>query len=355
MKYQLNSNVRIVQFNEIFCFRKGIWDFNEATLDISQESQILKAVYCEMISALFKGQAIDITAFEERLDAEDFAKLFQVVEALYYSDLLMKEDEQAIQENIMQILMGSSRFMAEAGRTMNTVPILFISDTDFVNDSALKLAEVMGINIKVASDELKLKLQTTDVSSRLDALTHRQNMQLLTKELQSYQAVVVCQERLNVTMVRHLNEVSVYLKQQLILGFVDGPFIHACTLNPPHTADFDSLERRVLARLQDHTLYQHFANQLLPATQPVSQAFLPLLNILMNLVISEAFLVACTGNSKFEGRLLSIYLPTLEIQVQDILKMSNSQTQGALAKLRYEDQQIATREMVKDLLREDRE
>ncbi|HFU4612864.1 TPA: streptolysin associated protein SagC, partial [Streptococcus pyogenes] len=54
----------------------------------------------------------------------------------------------------------------------------------------------------------------------------------------------------------------------------------------------------------------------------------------------------------FEGRLLSIYLPTLEIQVQDILKMSNSQTQGALAKLKYEDQQISTREIVKKLLDE---
>ena len=355
MKYQLNSNVRIVQFNEIFCFRKGIWDFNEATLDIRQESQVLKAVYCEMISALFKGQAIDITAFEERLDADDFAKLSQVIEALYYSDLLMQEDKYAVQENMMQILMGGSRFLAEDGQEMNTASILFISDVDFVNDSACELAKVMGVNIEVASDELKSKIQTTDVSSRLDALVHRQNMQILIEELKVYQAIVVCQERLNITMMRHLNEVIVSLKQQLIVGFVDGPFIHACTLNPPHTADCDSLERRVLARLQDHTLYQHFANQLLPPTQSVSQAFLPLLNILMNLVISEAFLVARTGNSKFEGRLLSIYLPTLEIQVQDILKMANSQTQGALAKLRYEDQQISTREIVRNLLREDKE
>lgn len=90
----------------------------------------------------------------------------------------------------------------------------------------------------------------------------------------------------------------------------------------------------MLARLQDHTLYQRFASQQLPPTQPVSSSYVPLLNVLMNLVVSEAFIIAQTGSSKFEGRLLSVYLPTLEIQVQDILKMSNSQTQGALAKIK---------------------
>ncbi|HEK9649155.1 TPA: streptolysin associated protein SagC, partial [Streptococcus equi subsp. equi] len=45
MKYQLNSNVRIVQFDDTFCFRKGLWDFNEAVLDIAQEPQALKEAY----------------------------------------------------------------------------------------------------------------------------------------------------------------------------------------------------------------------------------------------------------------------------------------------------------------------
>ncbi|EHI70379.1 bacteriocin biosynthesis cyclodehydratase, SagC domain protein [Streptococcus ictaluri 707-05] len=39
--------------------------------------------------------------------------------------------------------------------------------------------------------------------------------------------------------------------------------------------------------------------------------------------------------------------------MQDILKMSNSQSRGALARLRYEDQQVSTREIIKELLKED--
>ncbi|HHJ9548620.1 TPA: streptolysin associated protein SagC, partial [Streptococcus pyogenes] len=52
MKYQLNSNVRVVTFQDTFCFRKGIWDFNEAILDLTQEPQNLKIVYQEIVSQL---------------------------------------------------------------------------------------------------------------------------------------------------------------------------------------------------------------------------------------------------------------------------------------------------------------
>ncbi|MGT2888515.1 streptolysin associated protein SagC [Streptococcus didelphis] len=353
MKYQLNSNVRIVQFNDTFCFRKGLWDFNEAVLDLTNEPQALKEIYYRIISDLFKGLVIDTDIYEKELDSELYTKLIEVITALYYSDILMYEDDYALQENVMKVLTGNFHFIAEAGQSEDKAPILFISDSQYVDDSAALLAEQLGLTMHIASDELKMTIQQTDVTSRLDALEHHRNMNSLSEKLKDYQSILICQERLNITMLRHLNEISVALKKQLVLGFVDGPFIHACTLNPPHTADFDSLERRVLARLQDHTLYQHYASQILPPRQNVSRAYLPLLNILMNLVVSEAFIISQTGSSKFEGRLLSIYMPSLEIQVQDILKMSNSQSQGALAKLRYEDQQISTREMVKELLKEE--
>ncbi|VGT67873.1 streptolysin associated protein SagC [Streptococcus pyogenes] len=352
MKYQLNSNVRVVTFQDTFCFRKGIWDFNEAILDLTQEPQNLKIVYQEIVSQLVKGVAIDTETYENTLEPETFANLMEVISGLYYNNMLMLEDDYNLEENVMKILMGNFRFMAQAGHMVSNDPVLFISDSTYVNESAELLAEQLHLQLQVASDDLKMLIQQTDVSSRLDALEHRRNMNCLSDALCDYQSIIICQERLNIMMLRHLNEVSVAMKKQLVIGFVDGPFLHACTLNPPHSADFDSLERRVLARLQDSTLYQHFANQILPATQDVSQAYLPLLNVLMNLVVSEAFIIAQTGSSKFEGRLLSIYLPTLEIQVQDILKMSNSQTQGALAKLKYEDQQISTREIVKKLLDE---
>lgn len=68
MKYQLNSNVRVVTFQDTFCFRKGIWDFNEAILDLTQEPQNLKIVYQEIVSQLVKGVAIDTETYENALE-----------------------------------------------------------------------------------------------------------------------------------------------------------------------------------------------------------------------------------------------------------------------------------------------
>ncbi|EHI70330.1 bacteriocin biosynthesis cyclodehydratase, SagC family [Streptococcus ictaluri 707-05] len=245
-----------------------------------------------MISDLFNGVAIDTDLYQEELEEELFVKLTEVITALYYNDILMFEDEHALQENVMKILTGNFHFIAESEQGPDKSPILFISDSTYVNQSALLLAEQLDLDLRVADDDLKMTIQTTDVSSRLDALEHHRHMNSLSERLKDYQSIVICQERLNVTMLRHLNEISVALQKQLVLGFVDGPFLHACTLNPPHTADFDSLERRVLARLQDHTLYQHFASQVLPTTHTVSKAYLPLLSVLMNLLVSEAFIIA---------------------------------------------------------------
>ncbi|RLV29990.1 streptolysin associated protein SagC, partial [Streptococcus iniae] len=84
MRYQLNSNVRIVQFDDTFCFRKGLWDFNEAVLDLSQEPQMLKEVYQQIVADLLKGLVVDTDDYEKELEAELFAKVMEVMTALYY-------------------------------------------------------------------------------------------------------------------------------------------------------------------------------------------------------------------------------------------------------------------------------
>lgn len=221
MKYQLNSNVRVVTFQDTFCFRKGIWDFNEAILDLTQEPQNLKIVYQEIVSQLVKGVAIDTETYENTLEPETFANLMEVISGLYYNDMLMLEDDYNLEENVMKILMGNFRFMAQAGHMVSNDPVLFISDSTYVNESAELLAEQLHLQLQVASDDLKMLIQQTDVSSRLDALEHRRNMNCLSDALCDYQSIIICQERLNIMMLRHLNEVSVAMKKQLVIGFVD--------------------------------------------------------------------------------------------------------------------------------------
>ena len=67
--------------------------------------------------------------------------------------------------------------------------------------------------------------------------------------------------------------------------------------------------------------------------------------------ISEAYLASNIGSSKFEGRLLSIYIPTLEIQVQDILKIPTSNAMGNLAKTQYKDNQVEARKIINQILK----
>ncbi len=59
----------------------------------------------------------------------------------------MQEDKYAIQENMMQILMGVFS-LAEDGQEMNTASILFISDADFCKWLLpVKFSKSDGVNI----------------------------------------------------------------------------------------------------------------------------------------------------------------------------------------------------------------
>lgn len=141
---------------------------------------------------------------------------------MYYNDLLMLEDAYALEENIMKVLTGNYHFIAESGQAKDTAPVLFISDSSYVNESAELLAKHLNLNLQVASDELKMLIQETDVTSRLDALEHHRNMKCLSEKLADYQSIVICQGRLNIMMLRHLNEISVALKNNWCLALLMG-------------------------------------------------------------------------------------------------------------------------------------
>lgn len=76
------------------------------------------------MTTLITGEVLDTDNYENHLDTDLFATFMEVITALYYNDLLMLEDDYALEENIMKVLMGNFRFMAEAGHTKNTAPVL---------------------------------------------------------------------------------------------------------------------------------------------------------------------------------------------------------------------------------------
>ena len=78
---------------------------------------------------------------------------------------------------------------------------------------------------------------------------------------------------------------------------------------------------------------------------------IPLLNMLVNIAVSEAYTFKRIGVSKFTGRLLTIYMPTMEIQVQDLLRVPYCSACGAIAKAALEEKNVSSRALVDEMVK----
>ncbi|HBI56281.1 MAG TPA: streptolysin associated protein SagC, partial [Firmicutes bacterium] len=131
-----------------------------------------------------------------------------------------------------------------------------------------------------------------------------------------------------------------------------GPVICILASNPYTTGCLECFELRALARLEDHVQYHNFVNEEKRyfGNGRSNPGIKPLLNMLVNQTLSEAFLIRKIGVSKFTGRLLTTYLPTMEIQAQDILRVPFCPACGAVAKARLEEKNISSRALVDEMV-----
>jgi thiazole/oxazole-forming peptide maturase SagC family component len=106
----------------------------------------------------------------------------------------------------------------------------------------------------------------------------------------------------------------------------------------------------MLARLQDTAVYQQFAQA--TARRPAANGSwaAPQLHVLAALAVSEGYLYSSIGMTRLCGRILSVFLPLIEIQAQDLLRVPYCPACGHVSKAQMEEMYTSTRRLVGDML-----
>jgi thiazole/oxazole-forming peptide maturase SagC family component len=155
-------------------------------------------------------------------------------------------------------------------------------------------------------------------------------------------------------MLRNLNRVLIKAEKPLILGLVDGPFASVLSVVPHQSGCFECYEQRLLARLEDtfayHQYVRHTANSDGAAGAKSAAAYAPGLHMLAGAVISEAFLYATLSVLRLAGRALSVYLPLLEVQVQDLLRVPYCPGCGFIATAQMKEMYTSSRRLVSEMV-----
>jgi thiazole/oxazole-forming peptide maturase SagC family component len=349
--YSLNEGVRVFRSGGEIRFRKGVWNFNEAIVRLTgQEERVVRffdAVYDELV----RGRDADVEAIGRELgaEAEELASYCDLLENLKRQQFLHDAEQRDVTRVVSALLGGNlSGFEQHVGSPR---PVLFFTDSGYAREAAKTLSREAGLPLDLMDDEVARALVDVDLTSRTDAVQHAEAVARLEKALSGYVCVVGCVASPNLSLLRNLNRLLIRTEKPLVLGLIDGPFVSVLSTLATQTGCFECFEQRMLARLEDSVIYHRFVEATRSGGQAAAGPWLaPPLHLLTAAVISEAYLFSALGMLRLAGRIVNVYLPLLEIQVQDLLRVPYCPACGFISKAQMNELYTSSKQLVSEML-----
>jgi thiazole/oxazole-forming peptide maturase SagC family component len=206
----------------------------------------------------------------------------------------------------------------------------FASDSASATEYVSAQAAALGVKVRILPEEFMRLLASADFTSGMGGLAAADAMAALDGVAGHCDSLVVCVSRSSILALRNLNRWVCRVGKPVVVGLVDGPFATVAGAESPRTGCLECFEQRSLARLEDHIGYHAFVG----AGQAGGGAARAngVESLLCAFLVNEAVLLNTLGTSRFIGRALSVYLPTYEMQAQDVLRIATCPACGHVAR-----------------------
>lgn len=350
--YRLDTDLRILhnEENELR-IRMGLWNYNEATISLNEFSNELKEGLLQVISSMKEKEGFELDNLKNlNLNSNDLNALNSMILELENAGMIFEKESLDLKERINDVLLGDMKqvFIDEDRKNRN---VLFITDCSYSKRLCEDLCNEINLKINIQGSELLEEFSKVDAVTNIDALKTLDGINFIKEKIKKFDAIVILMSHVNMKALRNLNRTIVELNKPVVVGMLDGPFITVFAVRPPLTGCIECYEQRILARLEDHYLYNKYIKMDFVNKSKINPAKVLLSSMLTNLLVSESFLLNNLGATKFEGRVLSIFVPTLEIQVQDILRVPYCPGCGNIAKGKFEEMNIKSRVIVDEIIK----
>jgi len=350
--YTLSQDARIFyNGQDEIRIRKGIWNYVEATLTLAGQRDEVKQIFIQIFYELNEGKVVDLESTSDRfsLNAEQRNQIFQVMETLKQQFYLKGTEEQYAERVIASMFGGvyqSNEFIL-----MKPDPALVITDSIYSQKIAKQIANEMNYAIEIMDEKTFNELSIIDLTTKTDAFETIKKIEQMEKVIAPYSVVIGCLEKPSIAFLRNLNRVLIKAEKPFVLSMIDGPFFTFLTINPPQTGCFECYENRLMARMENLAVYQNFVKSTETALDGVKSSFInPLLHVLIGIVLAEGYMISTINCAKSVGRVVNVYLPVVEIQVQDLLRAPYCPACGFVAKSEVTELFTSSKMIVNKLL-----
>ncbi|QSB12703.1 TOMM precursor leader peptide-binding protein [Natronosporangium hydrolyticum] len=335
--FALASTARVMEDGSgRFRIRTGVWNFEEAVIDVSAEPPAVAATVQSALRALADGVTILTDHLDPQLLPIERANVERLFADLAQAGVVVAAQDRLDQQAITAALLGRLVSPYPGGGDPPEREVRFWSDSPGAVAQAERLAEDLRLRLVPLPEATVTQLERADLTSNIEAYQTSNTVAELRGQLAGAAAVVTCFLRPSVPVLRNLNRVLEGQDVPWVSALVDGPFLSAVGVKSPHSGCFECFEQRSLARLEDHVAYHEFTRTAIGAPPPRGSDA-PVMHLLASLAVTEGYLHAATGSSRLSGRAVSVHLPTFEIQTQDLLRMPNCPACGRVSKQRLRE------------------
>jgi bacteriocin biosynthesis cyclodehydratase domain-containing protein len=303
--------------------RYGVW--NPVSFSLQDESA--KGVLHRLLFGLDGTKSIAALAKQEGVPREEAEAL---VDHLLQLGVLEDGPTNALDHYLENLIPGGQRVDASA-RPMRLV-VLGDAHLGRLFHAQLEATQTDIIVDVVADDDERVrKLASSDVEWLHNGLRFEHELPRFEPWRDSH--VVCLQRQINPLLFRALNRVSLALGFSWLHAAFDGPFLFiGPTVVPRRVACFTCFETRVLMNLREGESYLRYKRALTEGR--ARSGMLPVEGILGSMLAShvawEALSYAVTRNSFTVGKVLALYLPTMEFSFNEILRVAACPDCGSL-------------------------
>jgi thiazole/oxazole-forming peptide maturase SagC family component len=352
--YHLSDAVRIFFSDpEEIRFRKGIWSYTEAVLQLQGQEETAKAFFTAVAEQLIAEGYANVAGLASKLDLSeaDVLAYCEILERIRAQGFLADSPNDSASDAVSAIF-GDTVPGYEAYVSAPR-PVLFVADTDYAKNVARTIANQMDLPLDVMHDEVYGRLLEANLTDKTDAIAHEALMGNFRNLVSSYSCIAASFSKPKVSFLRNLNRLLLDQKKPLILGLIDGPFLSVLSTVVPQTGCFECFEQRLLARLEDTAVYHSFvkAQQRFGERRGNDHRLAPSVHMMTAAVLAESLLFSTMNMCRLAGRCVNIYLPLLEVQVEDLLRVAYCPACGYVSESKMDEMYTSSREVVNRMLK----
>lgn len=268
--------------------RFGVWDYVELSFEkkIFEENDADFKYFLNFFRLLLKGDTVDEKYFLKNKFYESILD-----ELINYKIISKESSKDSLKQEENKLL------ITDYNESPQYVQYFF-SKYKKVLDIKTFFNEIKKFNYDYSSEKL--------VKSLLAKIN-----------LKKFNYVTVIMLNPNINMLKVLNRMFLHDGINWELGFLDNQFIHFMAFSPFKTACFECLEQQNSLRIADYENYLDFMSE--------EKKFQSNLNSSLDIFpyIANTFLMIDSSNhpriiNPLEGRIMTIYIPNLEINVEDL-------------------------------------